>query len=364
MLDFDCGAGLLACMLATLIHQSNPSPASSPSSSGASPSPNASSGVSPCVRAVCCHEDISNGCFEILQKNTTSHMGLGLAATTPTAESSLTIAASVVTNNATSSAVVTAATSSSTTPTPTSGITLHEYHHQVTNPSNASAPGLAHAIALDRCPLELLVGVDTMVLRMETFMRANASNEGGQSHNNNDTHSHTTDKLTAGGGSDHPHHPHHSHMKGKCHGHNDNTPSSSSYSPSSSLKNLQHFCASLFPGDGGSTGSGGDGGSSTSDGGVSTSTNNTITTVLLTLQASTARVFMNTEHDAINGGNHQEKENSKDKAIPSKHGGMRLSVEGAIVVAQALKTILPATVNNAQLEAHHHHSHNHHHNHR
>ena len=190
-------------------------------------------------------------------------------------------------------------------------------------------------------------------------MRANASNEGGQSqnHNNNDSHSHTTDKSTAGGGSDHPHHPHHSHMKGKSHGHVDTTPPSSS-SSSSSLKNLQHFCASLFPGDG-SSGSGGSGSTGTSDGGVSTSTNNTITTVLLTLQASTARVFMNTEHDSTDGGNNQEKENSKDKTIPSKQGGLRLSVEGAIVVAQALKTILPATVNNALLEAHHHHSHNH-----
>ena len=327
MVDFDCGNGLLACMLATLTHQTT---------SGPSPGPGASAGSSPCVRAVCCHEDISNGCFEILHNNTTSHAGPGLAATTPT-ESSITIAASVASNDASKSTVVTAASSSSTTTNISiSRITLHEYHHQVSN-LKASGPGLGSEVALDRCPLELVNEADTMVLRMETFMRTKARDDGSHSHssnnNNNSTHQHAADKATAAG-SDH----HHPHSKAKSPEHNDHhshsISSSSSLSPSSSLKNLQHFCSSLF---------------STGDDLASTSTTiTTITTVLLAVQASTARVFMNESHESADGTN-LDKENSKDKTTSTtskKPAGLRPSVEGAIAVAQALKSTLPATVTN------------------
>ena len=284
VVDFDCGCGLLACLLAVITH-----PVSSSSSS-----PNPAPSPGPCVRAVCCHEDISNGCFEALHKNT-SHWGQGLGpglGLEQRLESSVTITAAA----STATAATTATSSSSTTAAAAvsvngsaGSITLHEYHHQGTGlaPGSAPGPGLGPSLALDRCPAELVVGADTIVLRMETFMRSTAGSD--------DSHGHNTSHPSGGAGAaDHAHNHNHSHghLKGKSHGHSDHSsthpPSSASsvsFSPSSSLKNLQHFCSSLFV-------NGGDG---------AASTGSTITTVLLAIQVgdSPARSFIYYHSDPI-----------------------------------------------------------------
>jgi hypothetical protein len=113
VVDFDCGAGLLTCVLADILRQ-------------------APAGAH--LRAVCCNEDISSGTFELLGKNV-SRANAGATAAAPAL------------------------------------VSVHEYAAATAATATATATGTGH----DACPPELVAGADAVVLRFETFARTRAA---------------------------------------------------------------------------------------------------------------------------------------------------------------------------------------------